>query len=120
MFPPARLFIPIYLLIMKIIITEEQAKNLRMKEAIRKILNMEFKNSNIICEIVVKDIDEEEEDYDNGMRYDIWVYLNEKFVRNVGIYGFRIATTKKINKALLDWLGLDKSKYYISIVAKDC
>jgi hypothetical protein len=105
---------------MKILITEEQ--NLRIKKAITKLLNHEFKDSNVVCEIVVNDVDEEEYDYEvaNGLKYDIIVYINEKFTRTGGIYGFRIATEKKINELLLNWLNMKVNEYSIWTLVKDC
>jgi len=106
---------------MKYIITESQQE--RMRKRISELLNDKFKESNVICDIVVREIDEEEYDYEieRGLKYDIFVYLNEAFVRaGGGVFGFRVATTKKIKRMLSDWLNLNENEYYISTLVKDC
>jgi len=105
---------------MRYIITENQQQ--RMRKMILELLENEFAESNVVCEIKVYDVDEEEKDYEveRGLKYDIFVYLNEKFTRAGGIYGFTVATDKKINKILSGWLGLSENEYYVSILVKDC
>lgn len=80
---------------MKYIITEEQQKSLRTH--ILELLKYNFKDSNVICEINVTDVEENDYDYNDGLRYDIYVFINSSFTRNVGIYGFEVATQRKIN-----------------------
>jgi hypothetical protein len=87
-----------------------------------EILNNEFEKTNIVCGVTVHEVDEEEFDYEvnKGLKYDIFVFLNEKFTRTAGVYGFTVSTTKKINCILSDWFGLTEDEYYISILVKDC
>lgn len=103
---------------MKYIITEEQQKSLRTH--ILELLKYNFKDSNVICEINVTDVEENDYDYNDGLRYDIYVFINSSFTRNVGIYGFEVATQRKINTLMKDWMGLNETEYDISISAKDC
>jgi hypothetical protein len=105
---------------MKYIITENQQE--KMMKHISELLNDKFKDSSVICEIKVFSPDEEEYDYEveKGLKYDITVFINEKFTRTGGIYGFKIATEKKIKKILHNWLGIEDNEYYIWTLVKDC
>jgi hypothetical protein len=105
---------------MKYIITENQQNSL--KKSISELLNYKFKNSKVVCNIIVHDVDMEDNDYEyeKGLRYDIYVYLNNSFVGTGGIYGFRISTEKQIKRLLSNWFGLNDNEYYISIYTKDC
>jgi choline kinase len=104
---------------MKYIITENQ--QLRLRNTISQLLDSEIvASSNVVCKIKVHLVDEEEEDYEKGLRFDIHVFLNEQYTRTGGWYGFVVATNKKIIKLLRDWFGLNENQYSISITAKDC
>jgi hypothetical protein len=113
---------------MKYIITENQQNSL--KKSMSELLNYKFKNSKVVCNIIVHDVDMEDNDYEyeKGLRYDIYVYLNNSFVGTGnnsfvgtgGIYGFRISTEKQIKRLLSNWFGLNDNEYYISIFTKDC
>jgi hypothetical protein len=103
---------------MKYIITEGQQK--RMIKHISDILNYEFEKTKIVCGVTVEEVGEDDEDYNDGLRYDIFVSFNEKYTRTAGIYGFRVATERKIREMLRNWFGLGKDEYYISIIVKDC
>jgi hypothetical protein len=103
---------------MKYIITEEQQKSL--KNHMLELLNYSFKDSNIVCEIKVTDVEEDDDDYNDGLRYDIYVFINSSFTRAVGIYGYKVATQRKIDTLMEDWFGLNSTEYYVSISAKDC
>jgi len=105
---------------MKYIITENQQE--KMMKHISELLNDKFKDSSVICGITVKEFDDEEfdEEIANGLKYDIIVYINEKFTRTGGIHGFRIVTEKKIKKILHNWLGIEDNEYYIWTLVKDC
>jgi len=103
---------------MKYVITEEQQKSL--KNHMLELLNYSFKDSNIVCEIKVTDVEEDDDDYNDGLRYDIYVFINSSFTRAVGIYGYKVATQRKIDSLMEDWFGLNKNEYYVSISAKDC
>ncbi len=105
---------------MKYIITENQQE--RMRKRIFELLNYEVRESNVICKIEVLHPDEEENDYEieKGLKYDIIVYLNESFTRTGGIYGFKIATEKKLKRLLLDWFGLGGNEYSIWTLVREC
>jgi choline kinase len=104
---------------MKYIITENQ--QLRLKSTISQLLDSEIvASSNVVCEIKVHLVDEEEEDYENGLRFDIYVFLNEEYVKTGGMYGFIVATKKKINRVLHTWFGLNENQYVISTSSKNC
>jgi hypothetical protein len=103
---------------MKYIITEDQ--QLRLRSTISQLLDSEFESSNVICEIKVHLVDEEEEDYEKGLRFDIYVFLNGQYTRTGGWYGFVVATKKKIIRILRDWFGLNEDQYYISTLEKEC
>ena len=103
---------------MKYIITEEQQKSLRTH--MLELLNYSFKDSNVICEIKVTDVEEDDDDYNDGLRYDIYVFINSSFTRTVGVYGFKVATQRKIDTLMKDWMGLNETEYYVSISTKDC
>jgi hypothetical protein len=103
---------------MKYIITEEQQKSL--KNHMLELLNYSFKDSNVVCEIKVTDVEEDDDDYNDGLRYDIYVFINSSFTRAVGIYGYKVATERKIDSLMEDWFGLNKNEYYVSISTKDC
>jgi hypothetical protein len=105
---------------MKYIITEEQQKSLRTH--ILELLKYNFKDSNVICEIKVKVVsnEEDDDDYSNGFRYDIYVFINSSFTRGVGVYGFKVATERKIDTLMKDWMGLNETEYYVSFLTKDC
>jgi hypothetical protein len=103
---------------MKYVITEEQQKSLR--NHMLELLNYSFKDSNVICEIKVNDVEEDDDDYNDGLRYDIYVFINSSFTRAVGIYGFKVATQRKIDSLMEDWFGLNENEYYVSISTKDC
>jgi len=103
---------------MKYIITEEQQKSL--KNHMLELLNYSFKDSNVVCEIKVTDVEEDDDDYNDGLRYDIYVFINSSFTRAVGIYGYKVATQRKIDSLMGDWFGLNENEYYVSISTKDC
>jgi hypothetical protein len=103
---------------MKYIITEEQQKSL--KNHMLELLNYSFKDSNVVCEIKVTDVEEDDDDYNDGLRYDIYVFINSSFTRAVGIYGYKVATQRKIDSLMEDWFGLNETEYYVSISTKDC
>ena len=85
-----------------------------------ELLENEFAKNNVVCEIKVYNVDEEDEEYEHGLRYDIHVFFNEKYTRTGGMYGFVVATNKKINKLLFNWFGLSIGDYYVSTSSKDC
>jgi hypothetical protein len=105
---------------MKYIITENQHK--RIMKRMSEILNDEFEKTNIVCGVTVQEVDEEEFDMDRhpDLKYDIFVSFNDKFTRAAGLYGFKVATERKIRKLLRDWFGLENYEYYISTLVKDC
>jgi hypothetical protein len=103
---------------MKYVITEEQQKSLR--NHMLELLNYSFKDSNVVCEIKVTDVEEDDDDYNDGLRYDIYVFINSSFTRAVGIYGYKVATQRKIDSLMGDWFGLNENEYYVSISTKDC
>jgi len=103
---------------MKYIITENQHK--RIMRRMSEILNNEFEKTNIICSITIQEVDKDDDDYNEGLKYDIFVSFNDKFTRAAGLYGFKVATERKIRKILRDWFGLENYEYYISSIVKDC
>ena len=106
---------------MKYIITENQ--QLRLRNTISQLLDTELvAGSKVICEIKVYNVDEEEDDYEKGLRFDIHVYLNEIYAntRTGGWYGFNVSTNKQIIRLLRNWFGLNEDQYYISTFSKDC
>jgi hypothetical protein len=103
---------------MKYIITEGQQK--RMIKHISDILNYEFEKTKIVCGVTVEEFGEDDEGYNDGLRYYIFVSFNEKYTRTAGIFGFRIATERKIREMLRNWFGLEKDEYFISTLVKDC
>jgi len=105
---------------MKYIITENQLKKLKMREVISNILNKEFKDSNIVCNIIVHDVDMEEDDYKKGLKYDIYAYLKKSFMSKEGNIGYLITTEKKIERLLSSWFDMKDNEYYITTLVKDC
>jgi len=103
---------------MKYIITENQHK--RIIKRMSEILNNEFEKTNIICGITIQEVDKDDDEYNEGLKYDIFVSFNDKFTRAAGLYGFKVATERKIRKLLRDWFGLENYEYYISSFVKDC
>jgi hypothetical protein len=104
---------------MKYIITEGQQK--RMVKHISDILNNEFEKTNIICGVTVQEVDEEDFDMEHpDLKYDIFVSFNDKYTRAAGLYGFKVATERKIRQKLRDYLGLENYEYFISTLVKDC
>jgi hypothetical protein len=107
---------------MKFIIAENQ--QIRLRNTISKLLDTEFGNSEAVCEIKVYTVDEEEEDYQNGLRFDIYVYFNENYYRNLetgtGIYRLILDTKKNISNMFHDWFGLNQNQYVISTSSKNC
>lgn len=104
---------------MKYIITETQQK--RMVRHISEILNNEFEKTNIICGVTVQEVGEEDFDMEHpDLKYDIFVAFNEKYTRTAGLYGFKVATERKIRQKLRDYLGLENYEYFISTIVKDC
>ena len=103
---------------MKYIITENQHK--RIIKRMSEILNNEFEKTNIICGITIQEVDKDDDEYNEGLKYDIFVSFNDKFTRAAGLYGFKVATERKIRKLLRDWFGLENYEYHISSIVKDC
>jgi len=103
---------------MKYIITENQHK--RIIKRMSEILNNEFEKTNIVCGITIQEVDKDDDEYNEGLKYDIFVSFNDKFTKAAGLYGFKVATERKIRKLLRDWFGLENYEYYISSFVKDC
>jgi hypothetical protein len=105
---------------MKYIISEEQQD--RIKKRMLELLKNYTKDSKVICDIKIYEVDEEEYDYEieKGLKYDIHMILDERYVKTGGIYGFTTASKKKVEKILSTWFGLKPEEYYVTVYAKEC
>lgn len=103
---------------MKYIITENQQK--RMLKHLKNVLNQSTENVDAICKINVIEVTEDDDEYKDGLRYDIFVYLSKRWTNVGGWYGFNIATTRRLQQILTDWLGLTEDEYSISTLVEDC
>ena len=107
---------------MKYIITEDQQDRLisRMSE----IINNKFRDSNIVCEIIVQEADSEEIDgfdfFKGRLKYDVIAHLNQKYISGAGMYGMRVSTQKQIKKILIDWFGLEEDEFYVWVLIREC
>jgi hypothetical protein len=108
---------------MKIIITESQQEY--MRTMLNQILPEKFvKNSGMICDIKIYEVDEDEKDYEveRGLKYDIYVHLTRSIIKfpDLGQQGIKAGIRKKLDTFLQDWMGLDSEEYYIGFLLKDC